>query len=78
MVNPPLTLITWPVMNDAAGEAKNSTGAATSSGARAGGTESLDQCGFEFLVLCLEQWGVGGSGADRVDGDPMSGHLAGE
>ena len=27
-----LTLITWPVMNDAAGEAKNRTGAATSSG----------------------------------------------
>ena len=32
MVSPPLTLITWPVMNDAAGEAKKSTGAATSSG----------------------------------------------
>lgn len=32
MVRPPLTLITWPVMNDAQSEAKNSTGAATSSG----------------------------------------------
>ena len=66
-------------MNDAASEAKNTIGAATSSGraSRRNGI-ALISASLQLVGLSVKQRSVGGTRAHAVDVDPVPGHLAGE
>ncbi|EUA22874.1 hypothetical protein I552_7365 [Mycobacterium xenopi 3993] len=54
MVRPPLTLTTWPVMNDAASEAKNSTGPRPPRARQPPERNRLDQSISQLLGHCCK------------------------